>query len=85
MDDLREYAFIVEYSYDPKSEQFVIRFLDNNSYVLKVADLPKKLQTRKPDWETAQLSNERDGLIVQAGKESKCIPFNVIHSRGTLL
>jgi len=85
MQDLREYAFIVEFSYDPKAEQFVIRFLDNNSYVLKVTDLPKKLQTRKPDWATAQLSGARDGLVVQAGKGSKCIPFNIIHARGTTL
>jgi len=85
MKNLREYAFIVEYSYDPKTEQFVIRFLDNNSYVLKVADLPKKLQTRKPKWESAQLSDTRDGLVIEAGKEAKYIPFNVIHSRGTLL
>ncbi len=85
MIDLREYAVIVEFSYNPKSEQFVIRFLDNNSYVLNIDDLPKKVQTRKPEWENTQLSTDRSALIVPAGGEDKVIPFNIIHARGTLL
>jgi len=85
MSDLREYTIIVEFSYDPKSEQFVVRFLDNNSYVLKVSDLPKKVQTRKPEWENAVLSDDKSALVVPAGGEDKVIPFNVIHARGTLL
>ena len=82
---MREYEQIVEYCYHPKEEQFVIRFLDNSSYVLRVADLPKKMLTRKPDWENATVTPERSGLLVQAGDEFREIPAHIVHSRGHLL
>jgi len=80
--DSREYAHIVEFSYNPREEQFVIRFLDNSSYVLKIVDLPKKFQTKKPKWRESKLSSDHSGIIIQAGGDLRMIPFNIIHSRG---
>jgi len=83
--DSREFAQIVEFCFIPKEEHFVIRFLDNNSYVLKVADLPKKMLTKKPAWKEAVMSENRSSILVQAGKDVREIPFNIIHSRGKQL
>ena len=85
METAREYAHIVEYSYNPKNKHFVIRFLDNSSYVLKIDELPKKLQSKKPKWEETKLTNDRSALAVTAGKITRLIPFNIIHSRGQQL
>lgn len=83
--DIQEFERIVEFSFQKKEEQFVIRFLNNASYVLKVADLPKKMLTKKPQWEEAELSHNNSALLVQAGKEFRVIPSHVIHSKGTLV
>ena len=80
--ELQEFAHIVEFSYQPKLKQLVVRFLDNHSYTLKIVDLPKKLQTRKPKWEEAVKSPDGMSIIVQAGEDLRQIPFHVIHSRG---
>ena len=80
-----EYAHIVEFSFNPREEQFVIRFLDNASYILKVVDLPKKMQTKKPKWKETILANDKSSLIVPVGDNYRLIPFNVIHSRGIQL
>lgn len=85
MENAREFAQIVEFCFIPKDRHFVIRFLDNNSYILKVDDLPKKTQTKKPQWEDAVLAPDRGAILVQAGKEIKEIPFHIIHSRGKQL
>lgn len=85
MEDAREFTRIVEFCFIPKDQHFVIRFLDNNSYVLKVVDLPKKMLTKKPQWEDAVISPERDAILVQAGKVIREIPFYIIHSRGKQL
>lgn len=85
MEDAREFAQIVEFCFIPKEQHFVIRFLDNNSYVLKVADLPKKMLTKKPQWEDAAISPERDSILVQAGGDLRVIPFHIIHARGKQL
>lgn len=78
-----DYERIVEYSYQPKIKRFVIRFLDGSSYVLQVEDLPKKLQTKKPDWDNASLASDNSKILFQAGGESREIPTHIIHSRGT--
>jgi hypothetical protein len=79
----REYTFIVEFSYHAKEEKFVVKFLDNNSYVLKISDLHKNLLTRKPDWESTRLSEDHSCLLVPVGKtKERTIPFHVIHSKG---
>lgn len=79
-----EYECIVEFSFNPKQEKFVVRFLDGKSYALEIATLPKKMQTKKPDWENAYLSGHKDALVVLAasGKELREIPAHVIHSKG---
>ena len=79
---IKEYERIVEYSYHPKHERFVIRFLDGTSYVLNIVDLPKKLQTRKPDWKNTHLSSEKSCIIVAVGDGFREIPAHLIHSRG---
>lgn len=81
---LAEYEQIVEFSFNPKQEKFVIRFLDGRSYGLEVINLPKKLQTKKPAWSEAYLSGKRDAIVVLAasGKEVREIPSFIIHSKG---
>ncbi len=79
---MEEYARIIEYCYHEKHERFVIRFLDGSSYALKVSDLPKKLQTKKPKWEEATLSEDHASLIVFAGNDERQIPAHIIHARG---
>ncbi len=86
MEESREYAYIVEFSFNLKEEQYVVRFLDNNSYVLKVDNLPKKMLTRKPQWEKARLSEDKTCLLVPISREEeRPIPFHVIHARGSEL
>ena len=80
--NIREYTYITEYSFDIKNEHFVVRFLDGTSYILKISDLPAKLQTHKPKWEHAILSDDHSCLIVKAGKSFKNIPFNIVYSKG---
>jgi len=82
---MTEYERIVEYSYHSKSRQFVIRFLDGSSYTLNIIDLPKKLQTRKPQWKQTALSEDQTCLIVTAGNDVRQIPSYIIHARGTIL
>ena len=77
-----EYERIVEFSFNAKSERFVVRFLDGNSYTLDVVNLPKKMQTKKPEWETAYLSGDKSALVIRAGKEIREIPAFMIHSKG---
>jgi len=78
----QDYEQIVEFSFNPKQETFVVRFLDGKSYALGIADLPKKMQTKKPDWENAYLSGDKSILIIHAGKEVREIPAFMIHSKG---
>ena len=80
----QEYEHIVEFSFIPKQEKFVVRFLDGKSYSLEVSALPKKMQTKKPAWEEAYLSGERDAIVMIAGngKEVREIPAFMIHSKG---
>ena len=80
--NFHEYERIVEFSYHVKQERFTIRFLDGSFYILSIKDLPKKLQTRKPDWEGAELSHDQSRLLVLAGEEVRQIPAHLIHSRG---
>ena len=79
---MQEYERIVEFSFIVKHAKFVIRFLDNKIYTLHVSDLPKKMQTKKPDWEEAYLSIDHTSILVTVGKEDREIPSYMIHSRG---
>jgi len=80
----QEYEHIVEFSFNPKQEKFVVRFLDGKSYALEISALPKKMQTKKPSWETAYLSGSRDAIITVTGNGSEIreIPAFMIHSKG---
>ena len=82
---LREFEFIVEYSYQSKNKQFVVRFLDGSSYLLKIEDLPKNLQTKKPEWDESKLSATKNSIEFTANGEKREIPFHMIHARGTVL
>jgi len=79
---IQEYEYIVEYCFHPKHEHFIVRFLDGSSYILAVEDLPKKLQTKKPQWEEATLSEDHRSLLVQAKQDVREIPSHLIHSKG---
>ena len=85
MSDLQEFERIVEFSYNTKSCCFVVRFLDGSSYILKTENLPKKMQTKKPEWKEGVLNEDKSGLMVKAGEDFKLIASHVIHSRGKLL
>lgn len=78
-----EYEIIVEFSFNDKSEQFVIRFLSGESYCLPIKDLPKKLTTKHPAFKDAKLNPARNALVYQAGSEVREIPFHMVHSKGT--
>lgn len=82
---MQEYERIVEFSFNPKEEKFVIRFLDGSSYSLCVTDLPKKMQTKKPKWEEAILSDDKVSILVSVGNEARVIPSHMIHARGQVL
>lgn len=82
---MNEYQHIVEFSYQQKEEKFVVRFLDGSSYSICVEDLPKRLKSKKPKWEEAALSDDRTGLIIKAGTDTRIMPSHIIHSRGNVL
>ena len=83
---MQEFEFIVEFSYNPKQETFVVRFLSGESYALGLEQLPKKLLTKKPKWKDTVISSERNSLYIPAGKdEMKVIEAHIIHSKGKLL
>ena len=79
---IAEYERIVEFCYIERHKRFVVRFLDGSSCILNVTDLPKKLQTRKPDWPNTKLSLDRSALIVEVGDSLREIPSHVIHAKG---
>ncbi len=79
---IEEYEYIVEYSYNPRQEKFVVRFLDGKSYAILTSDFPKKMQSKKPAWEEASLSGDKGSLSVIAGNEVREIPAYLIHSKG---
>ena len=79
---MEEYEHIIEFSFNSRQNKFVVRFLDGKAYALNLADLPQKMQTKKPVWEEAYLSSQKTALIVQAGKEVREIPSHMIHSKG---
>ncbi len=83
--EINEYERIVEYSFQVKSRQFVIRFLSGAIYTLKINDLPKRLHSKKIDWESACFSPNHTSLIVQAGKEIREIPSHMVYARGRVL
>lgn len=80
-----EYEIIVEFSFNSRQQIFVLRFLNGDSYALKVDNLPKKMLSKKPDWETARLNKEKNALLYDAGNEIRQILAHTIHSKGKLL
>jgi hypothetical protein len=85
MKEHEEYELIKEYCYHEKQSSFVVRFLDGSSYTIKISDLPKKLQTKKPIWTETSLSTAKTSLVVRAGNDYREIPSHIIHARGKLL
>lgn len=81
----KEYETIVEFSFNIRQETLVIRFLNGDSYALKVENLPKKMLTKKPNWETSRLAPNKNALLYDAGNEIRQIPAHTIHSKGRLL
>lgn len=79
---MEDFEKIVEYSYNQRQKRFVVRFLDGKSYTLDIVDLPKKMQSKKPDWEKVSISGERNSLIVLANNEVREIPSHLIHAKG---
>ena len=80
-----EYEIIVEFSFNAKTECFVVRFLTGESYMLPVSELPKKKQTKRPDWQEASLSPSKTSILYKAGQEIREIESHLIHSKGTII
>lgn len=80
-----ETEHIVEYCFSQKQQQFVVRFLDGGSYAIKVAELPKKMLTKKPDWTTAKLATNNQAIVFKAGRELRQIPCKIIRKRGRIV
>ena len=80
--DQKEFERIVEFSYNSKHQRFVVRFLSGETYSLQIEDLPKKLQTKKPDWDKTRLSKDQSTLLFEAKSEKREIPAYIIHSKG---
>lgn len=88
IDNSGEQAIIVEYSFNPKSSCFVVRFLDGSSFVLKTSNLPKKVQFNKHlDWESTQLLPSKNGLFVPINSQTGgiSIEHNIIRTKGNIL
>ena len=79
---VEDFERIVEYSYNQRQQRFVVRFLDGKSYTLDIVNLPKKMQSKKPNWAEASTSGERNSLIVLANNEVREIPSHLIHAKG---
>lgn len=82
---ITEFEQIVEFCYNCKEELFVVRFLNGESYTISVSNLPKKLQTKKPQWEHATLSTDKKSILVTAGNDMRQIAAHIIHARGVQL
>lgn len=78
----REFEQIVEYSFIPKQQCFVVRFLDGSAYTLSLSDLPKKMTTNSPDWEKSFLSPDKTSIQVNTNKDTKILASHIIHSKG---
>ena len=79
---LYEYEQIVEFSFNEKESNFVIRFLDGRNYVLSVSDLPQELKSPKVEWSKSFLSKKKDEIQTRLGRKIKRIPYHMIHSKG---
>ena len=73
---------IVEHSYNPKQKCFVVRMLSGNSYVLKLNDLPKKLLTNSPEWDSSMVTPGKDSILVKTHKDIKIINISIIKEKG---
>lgn len=81
---LQESEQIVEFSYNPQHEQIVARFLNGDSFLVKITSLPKKLQSKHPNWDRMQLFIDRSRLLVTANNsELREIPSKLIRQRGS--
>ena len=82
MKEIDEFERIVDFCFIVKQSKFVVRFLDGSTCALETADLPKKMQTKKPQWEDAYLSRDQSSLVVRAGKDLRYVKSHIIRSKG---
>lgn len=80
--ELGENEQIVEFSYNSQQEHIVARFLNGESFIVRISDLPKKLQSKHPLWEKMQLWNDRSRLLVSANSEIREVTSKIIRERG---
>jgi hypothetical protein len=80
-----EYEKIVEFSFNAKALNFVVRFLSGESYSMNVQDLPKAIQAKSPDWSSLKIDSRHSGFTVSCKGGIMEIPAFVIHSRGRLI
>ena len=82
---MREFHTIVEYSYVPKKQIFIIRFLDGTCLRVPLEHLPKEYQNKKAEWQLSELNKDRTALFVKVGKKKLEIPAFEFYSAGRTL
>jgi hypothetical protein len=81
---MREFHTIVEFSYNDKKSLFIIRFLDGTCLNVPTQHLPKKYQ-KKIEWEKAELSKNKNSLIIHIKNKRTEIPAYILYSSGRII
>jgi len=80
---LREFERIVDFSYHPRKEAFVCRFLSGETITLSVEDIPPPYYAKYAKWNESELNDDQTEIIVPTKRGEKRIPYHIIHSNGT--
>ena len=60
---------ITEFSFNAKNNQFVVRFINSETYVLNIKKLPKNILTKNPDFSNCFLNPKQNIIVFQAGTD----------------
>ena len=82
---MREFHTIVEYSYLPKKQLFIIRFLDGTCLRVPLEHLPKQYQNKSAEWQFAEPNKEKTALFVKVGKKKVEIPAFEFYAAGKIV
>lgn len=80
--DIRDFQHIVEHSFLSKNRRVVARFLNGDSFYIKVDDLPKELQAKKLDWANSRLSDDHKEIIVSDGDGERSLQAHLFYAKG---
>lgn len=82
---MREFHYIVEFSYAVKKQFYILRFLDGSCLKVNVENLPTKYRVKSAHWEEAELSKTQDALVVTTNKRRLVVPAFVLYASGKLI